>query len=54
MGIEIPLTIAARAYVLPRRWLVYQAKTNGTIVYAQTFVRRSSAEKGQGRRALTD
>jgi hypothetical protein len=45
MTIEIPLTIAAGSGIIPRRWLVYQTRTDGTLVYAQSFVRRSSADR---------
>jgi hypothetical protein len=48
VSIEIPLTLVMRASVLlPRRWLVCQTKTDGTLVYAQAFARRASAEKAR-------
>lgn len=55
------MTIALRTTVpLRPKWLVYQTTTLGELVYAETFYRRSSAEKAQklandrtGRRILS-
>ena len=49
MNIDLPLTITATAGagLVPRRWLVLQTKNDGTVLYAQTFIRRSSAERAK-------
>lgn len=47
MSVELPVTLIMRANMLPKRWLVYQANGDGKLVYAQTFVLRSNAEKAE-------